>query len=143
MADLGNISDFLKTGSGVADLSWLDVDAEAYREQDILPKQNLQIQPDLEALWAHEDKPTTAYLEPNVGRPRTMGDLSEAHGPLSTKPEDITRTARMACMQSVDPQRIYQALVSKYDKGSIHAASSNLTPVLAERGLLGRYYIAA
>ena len=143
MSDLGDLSDYLKMGSGVADLSWLDVNEQEYREQDTLPKQNLQIQPDLEALWDHEDKPATAYLEPNTGAPQTMGDLSQVHGHLRASPEDILRSTRMAMMQTTDTARIYQALVSRYDRDSIKAASTVLTPVLSERGLLGRYYIEA
>ena len=40
MGDLGDLGDFLKTG-GVANLDWLDVNEEEYRELDKLPQQNL------------------------------------------------------------------------------------------------------
>lgn len=49
MADLGDISSFIKEGS-VANLDWLDVDEKQYRELDTLPKQNLDISPDMQAL---------------------------------------------------------------------------------------------
>ena len=52
MADLGDLSGFMKDGSGAgpADLDWLDVDEESYRSTDELPKQNLDIVPELKAL---------------------------------------------------------------------------------------------
>ncbi len=140
MADLGDISKFLKDGA-VSDLSWLDVDEKTYREQDTLPKQNLDIAPDLEAIWAHDDKPATTYFDKD--RPHTMGDMSEIHGDLRAKPEEIIRTARLAIMQSIDPTRFKHALTTRFDPGSIQAARTSLATVLAERGLLGRFYIDA
>ena len=74
MAELGDISSFIKEGS-VANLNWLDVNEQQYRELDLLPKQNLDIAPDMQALWSHEDKSPSTYLVPNKDVPRTMGDL--------------------------------------------------------------------
>lgn len=145
MADLGDLTEFLKDGSGTgpADLDWLQVDEKAYQELDTLPKQNLDIVPDLQAAWAHRDEPSTYYV-PNTGAPRSMADLSQRHGPISLAPEDLlVRTARVAVMSSTDPVRIRHALESRFDKQSIQAAKTALASVFAERGLLGRYYIAA
>ena len=144
MSDLGDISSLLKEGSGVSNLDWLDVDEKQYRAEDILPRQNLQISPDLEALWSHEDKPATNYLEPNqAALPRTMGDLSQAHGPLRAKPADIVKAARQAMLQTMDAQRIEHALTTRFDGDSLKAASTELNVALQERGLLGRLYVAA
>ncbi len=137
----GDISDVLKDAS-VSDLSWLEVDAAEYRANDTLPKQNLDIGPDLEALWDHKDKPATTYF-PKDHRPHTMGDLSEQHGVLRASPEDIMKTARLAVMQSSDPQAIRAALVARYDLNSLQGARTALASVLAERGLLGKLYIVA
>jgi len=143
MGDLGDLGNFMKEGC-LADLSWLDVDEAEYRAHDVLPKQNLDIVPDLEALWAHEDKPSTTYLEPNTAaKPRTMGDLSQIHGPLRASPEDIVRTARFIMMATSDPNRIASSLRGAYDTDSLRAAKTALASVLAERGLLGTYYIDA
>jgi len=148
MSDLGDLGDFLKEGA-LTDLSWLDVDEKKYRESEPLPMQNLDVQPDLEALWAHEGKPSTAYKEKDL-LPQTMGDLSEAHGPLrKDKGHDIAlernivRTVRLAMMQSSDPARIKDALFSRYDRQSVTAARTALASVMAERGLLGPFYIEA
>lgn len=146
MADLGDLTNFMKEGSGAgpADLDWLDVSEKDYQELDRLPKQNLDVVPDLEAAWAHRDEPSTYYV-PNTGAPKTMGDLSQEHGPIRLEPpEDLmVRTARMAIMASTDPMRIRHALESRFDKQAIMGAKTALASVFAERGLLGRYYIAA
>ncbi len=140
MAEL-NLSEFLKE-SCINDLNWLDVDEAAYRDLDQLPKQNLDVTPDLKALWNHAGE-SPSGLVPNTGAPRTMGDLSEFHGRLRARPEDLVRTARLAIMQSVDLSRVKQALVSRYDLDSIRSARTALAGVLAERGLLGGYYVDA
>jgi hypothetical protein len=140
MADLGDITGLLKEAA-LNDLSWLDVDDKSYRELDTLPKQNLDSAPDLEALWAHEDQPATAYFDKE--RPHTMGDLSQSHGYLRAKPEDVLRVARVTVMQSQDPNWIKSALVARFDTESLRGARTALASVLAERGLLGRFYIEA
>lgn len=142
MTDLGDISDLLKEGS-VSDLDWLDVNEKDYRALDTLPKQNLDIAPDLEAMWAHEDKPATNYLVPNTGAPRTLSDLSEAHTPKSASVPQVAKVARFAIMQSTNANKIAHAITSRFDVGTIRAAKSALGPILQEKGLLGGYYIAA
>lgn len=144
MAELGDLTEFMKegSGSGVANLDWLNVDEKEYQAVDRLPKQNLDLTPDLLALWSHEDKPATAFV-PNTGGPRTMGDLSQVHGLLRKAPEDLARTARLAIMQTLDPSRIQFALTSRYDSEMIRGSRTALASVFAERGLLGRYYIDA
>lgn len=143
--ELGDLTEFMKDGSegeGVAKLDWLDVDEEQYRKEDALPKQNLDVAPDLKALWNHKDESPLKYV-PNTGdAPRTMGDMSQRHGPLSS-PEAIMRAARLVMMQSSDPRHIQGALTSRFDKTSLQAARTALAGVLAERGLLGGYYIDA
>lgn len=144
MADL-DFTDFFKegSGSGVTNLDWLDVNEEDYRSLDRLPKQNLDIAPDLKALWSHEDKPSTAFV-PNTGGPKTMADLSEVHGLVSAgRGEDLIKTARFAIMQSTDPARVHHTLTSRFDSEAIRGARTALASVFAERGLLGRFYIAA
>ena len=151
MADLGDISDFLKEGS-VSNLDWLEVDEAEYRENDTLPKQNLDVIPDLEAAWAHKGESPTNYLVPNVtpvepfrgsGAPHTMGDMSQAHGHLRASPEHIRKTARFALMQSPDLRQLKNALVTRYDNESLQAARGVIAEVINERGLLGKFYIDA
>ena len=142
MADLGDISNFLQDGN-VSNLDWLDVDEAEYRKTEILPKQNLDIAPDLEAVWDREDG-SGAKLVPNRAEgPRTMGDLSVNHGLLRAKPEDVRKVARLAIMQSDDTAKFRDALVKRFDPDSLQAARPVLAATLAERGLLGRFYIDA
>jgi len=144
MAELGDITEFIKEGAGVSvtDFSWLTVDEAEYRSKDVLPKQNLDTTPDLAHMWDHNRDASPFRLMPNTG-PSTMGDLSQVHGPLRTAPEILVRTARLAIMQYDDPSRVKEALTSRYDMASITAAKTALETVFAERGLLGRFYIDA
>ena len=143
MADLGDLGAFLKEGS-IPNLDWLEVDPTEYRAQDTLPKQNLDVVPDLEALWTHEDKPATAYVENQGSLPHTMGDMSQEHGHLRAKPEEIRKVARLALMQSpTDLGRLRDTLVKRFDRDSLREARGVLASVLEERGLLGRLYIEA
>ena len=151
MADLGDLSNFLKEGN-VANLDWLDVDEREYQKQDVLPKQNLDISPDLQALWAHEDQPSTTHLVPNTGPVKpfpgagevhTMGDLSQAHGALRATPEDVAKVTRYALIQSSDMSALRRTLTARFDQATIHAHRQVILAALQERGLLGRVYIVA
>lgn len=142
MADLGDLGAFLKEGA-VPNLDWLEVDPAEYRAEDTLPKQNLDVVPDLEALWSHEDKPASSYVENKGSIPHTMGDMSQEHGSLRAKPEDIRKVARLALMQSDDLARFRDTLSKRFDRDSLVAARGVLASVLSERGLLGRLYIDA
>lgn len=140
--------------AGPANLDWLDVDELQYRALDTLPKQNLDIVPELKAQWSHEGHDSQFYFVPNRDMagypvdprvpeaPYTMGDLSEVHGPIHRQ-SPILRLARMALMESDDPRRWQETLTSKFSKNEIASNRQVLKSVLAERGLLGRVYIAA
>lgn len=134
-----DISDFLKESS-LVDLSWLDVDEEAYRALDRLPKQNWDCVPDLEALWRHENKPAEAYI-PNTGAPKTLSDLSQAHAITKTSSKDILKVARSLVMQTTNPGKIASVLRQKFDRESLVEARKVLSNVLSEIGLLGKVYI--
>lgn len=147
MSELGDLTDFLKegtVGSVVSDLDWLNVNEADYRALDALPKQNLDVVPELEALWRHKDEPASNFV-PNTGAPKTMGDLSEIHGQLrsASVPGDLLRTARLAIMQTTDPLKLRSLLATRFDGTALANARTALAEVFAERGLLGRYYIAA
>jgi hypothetical protein len=151
MADLGDLSNFLKDGA-VSNLDWLDIDPAEYRKLETLPKQNLDVVPDLEAMWAHKDEAPGVYAVPNVtpvppfpsaGPVHTMGDMSEVHGRLSVRPDEIRKTARLALMQSTDLAKFKHALTSRFDLDSLRTHKHVIAAVLEERGLLGKLYIAA
>lgn len=142
MGDLGDLSNFMKEG-GVANLDWLDVNEQEYREEARLPKQNLDIAPDLQALWAHEDKASTTYLEPNTGAaPRTMADLGP-NGNVRAKAEDILKTARVALMVTPTVPYMREQLLRRFTLDDLRANREVLASALEERGFLGKVYIAA
>ena len=149
MADLGDLSEFMKDAA-ISNLDWLDVDEAEYRKTETLPKQNLDVVPDLEAAWMHEDESPSIYAVPNkqpapsfqgAGELHTMGDMSQAHGRLRTKPEDVRKAARLALMQSPDLNRLRSALTTRYDRNTLAASRDVIASVLAERGLLGKLYV--
>lgn len=143
MADLGDLSGLLKEGT-LTNLDWLDVDEQSYRELDRLPKKNLDFAPELEAAWAHEDKPASAYLVPNNQKARTMLEVGQAsYADTGKAASQIMRTARVHMMQDPDPRKLLSTLISKFGKTAVSTLRGELTQLLQERGLLGRYYMAA
>ena len=148
MGELGDLGDFLKEGA-VSDLDWIDVEEGSYRKEEILPKQNLDIQPDLLALWDRKGESPANHLVPNKGiipgasKPDTMGDLSEIHGQLSGSAQEIRKVARLALMQSTDLHRWRETLVSRFGSEVLQGHREVLSSVLSERGLLGKFYVDA
>lgn len=135
MADLGDLSNFLREGS-IADLDWLDVSEKDYKELESLPRQNLDVVPDLEAIWSHEDKAASA-LVPNKDL------IPSSNSALAENSESLVRVARLTIMQTTEPAKIQNALMSRFAAESIRGARTALAEVFAERGLLGRFYIDA
>lgn len=143
MADLGDLTNFLKEGS-VVDLGWLDVDEKEYRELDRLPKQNYDFAPDLEHIWSHSDQPLSIVPNKDSG-PKTVGELSQVHGKSASDEviQQVIKTARLALMQSMSLDGFRNALVTRFDSDTLREAKTVLAQVLGERGLLGRYYVDA
>jgi hypothetical protein len=122
---------------------WLDVDEAQYRALETLPRQNHDIVPELKAQWSHEAYDPVVYFVPNrdtAGYPNALRrvDVSPIHqdGPLM-------RLARLSLMQSDDTRRWQETLLSKFSREEIARNKQGLTEILAERGLLGRVYVAA
>lgn len=145
-----DLSNFIKDAS-VANFDWLDVNEEEYRKLDTLPKQNLDVQPDLEALWNREGESPTAYLIPNVVTvvtpgikdPKTMGDMSQAYGKLRVQAEEIRKVARFALMRSSNVDHFRDELVKRFGLDPLRENRTVLAEVLKERGLLGGLYVSA
>lgn len=148
MGDMGDIGHLFKEGS-IADLDWLDVPEGSYRKEDVLPRQNLDIKPDLEALWARDGSSPVNHLIPNTTNipgaqsANTMGDLSDVHGPLRSQALEIRKIARLALMQSSDLGRFKATMTARFDSDALLANRDVLASVLSERGLLGKLYVAA
>ncbi len=151
MSDL-DLSNVLAS-AGPGNFDWLDVDEQEYRRLDKLPEQNLDIIPELKAQWSHAEQEPIAYFVPNrdlagypvdprvLVAPHTMGDLSQLHGPIHHDP--LVTAARLALVESSNPARLQEVLLSKFSRTEILEKRAQLAEALEERGLLGRLYIAA
>lgn len=139
MSDLGDISELLKEGS-LSNLDWLSVPEDA---PQVLPMQNLDIVPELEAAWSHAD--SVSPFIPNLGdAPRTMGDMSQAHGKLQQTAQVVLRTARYAVMQyPTNLVKVIDTLKSRFSSQDLAESEHAVREVVAQRGLLGGYYIEA
>lgn len=127
-----------EASSGLVDHSWLSVDPKEYAKTEALPRQNLDIVPDLASLWSHEDKPAAAYLMPNsADKPKVLSDLVDS----PNRSAAVVRVARLTLIQTTDAKKIHDTLSRRFSKEDIFAARAELAQVFAERGLLGNYYL--
>ena len=139
---LGDISDILHN-RGVSDLSWLDVDPDDYHKAEALPKQNLDVIPELQHALSMDDGnvPTLIPL-----RPHTMVNTNPLDPPGSparnVAPKIVNHVARHLIMGH-KPRHIGEQLVLEFAMSQIQAASAQIASVLSERGLLGNVYIDA
>lgn len=137
MADLGNIESFIKTES-VNNLDWFDVDESSYREEDTLPKQNLDVAPDLQHLWGLSATPFVANTGA-VSKPVEQLSVSTKEASESL----VVKATRLLVMQTDDLTKVGSSLRSRFDAETLQSSKTALSGVLAERGLLGRLYVNA
>jgi len=139
---LGDISDILHN-RGVSDLSWLDVDPEDYHKAEALPKQNLDIIPELQRALSYDDGPVPALIPL---RPHTMVNTNPLDPPgapaRNVAPEITNRIARHLILGH-EPRHIGERIMLEFASPQIRAASANISAVLSERGLLGNVYVDA
>ncbi len=147
---LGSLDSVLRNQS-VSDLSWLAVDEEAYRAAEALPKQNLDIIPELtKAMTYEDDVPHIIPMRPHVivNRNPLDRDGMNAVGIMDGKREEDkinvirNRVAKMV-MQGLDPALIKSNLECEFAKSDLRTASTAINEVVGERGLLGNVYINA
>lgn len=143
MGDLGNLADFFEETAGPVDHEWLAVDPSEYGASEALPQQNLDMVPDLKALWSHADRDPSVYAVPNRGMLENFGDASLRHAepPASLTKEAMTRAARQILLVNQEPAAFFDALRRNHDLSTLRAHKGVLASVLAERGLLGPFYL--
>lgn len=142
---LGDIDSILHN-QGVADLSWLAVDEADYRAAEALPKQNLDIIPELQRALSMDGESDRDGAVPQLipMRPHTVVNRN----PLESQAKaDLTapirnRVARLV-MAGVPNQDILGRLRLEFASDDIRAAADAIRDVLADRGLLGNVYVDA
>lgn len=136
MSDL-DISFWFKeaASSSPVDHDWMD------ENSGVLPMQNLDIVPDLEAIWDNSDS-SLKFVQNTGDAPRTMLDLTTHKSDVIS--QDLVKRTRLAMIQSPrDLGRIKSTLDSSFSRDTLLANRTALGTVIAERGLLGPYYIDA
>lgn len=138
---VGDITGILND-HGVADLSWLNVDEEEYRAGEALPKQNLDVIPELQRALTRVDGDDVPHLIPY--KPHTIVNRN----PLSTPTEmprnfaaPIRNRVASLVMQNVPSKDIFQRLHTEFAPSDIRMATQDIRDVLQERGLLGNVYV--
>jgi len=147
---LGSLDSVLRNQS-VADLSWLAVDEEAYRAAEALPKQNLDIIPELTKAMTYEDDvphiiPMRPHLIQNVNPlgKDGMNNIGIMPGKRIEDQVNVVRNrvARMV-MQGFPVDHIKSSLESEFSRPELRIATEAINEVVGERGLLGNVYINA
>jgi hypothetical protein len=140
IGDLGNIL----RNQGVADLSWLAVDEEEYRAAEALPKQNLDIIPELQRALAREEGDDVPSVIPL--RPHAMVNRNPLDAPSASKADMSNpirnRVARLV-MEGRSPSQIQERVLLEFSEADVRRASEAVTEVMSERGVLGNVYVDA
>lgn len=139
---LGDLSSILHN-QGVSDLSWLAVDEETYRASEALPKQNLDIIPELQKALS-EDDDGVPHLIPL--RPHTIVNSGKSESPPVLKKDyaaPIRNRVAAMTMMGMAPEAIQVRLALEFAPEDIAQAEESIQSVLDERGLLGNVYVDA
>ena len=139
---LGDVSEIFE-GQGVVDLGWLNVDAEDYRAAEALPRQNLDIIPELQEALTYDHDDRVPALIPL--RPHTVvnsNPLDRPAPPARTESSIVGRVASYV-MAGLQASQIQEKLQSEFSVGQLRAAASDIRDVLMERGVLGNVYVNA
>jgi len=144
---LGDLTHLMHNQS-VSDLSWLDIDPEEYRRQEALPKQNLDMIPELaQALSQEEDGvPQMIPLRPQTivnTNPLEYTDPVSPRSGLGVDPRKVEIQLAHHIMAGLSDSLIEKNLKSEFSSSQIRSASVNARQLLGERHLLGKVYINA
>lgn len=141
---LGDISDLMHNQS-VSDLSWLSVDEDMYRAAEALPKQNLDIIPELQTALTYEDDERVPSLI--LMRPHTIVNQNPLDRPSATLRAAASGLVRNRVAKYViaglDARTTSEKLQFEFSPEDLRAAVSDVQPILDERGLLGNVYVNA
>jgi hypothetical protein len=144
LAASGGMNDItsLMHNQGLSDLSWLAVDEKTYREFEALPKQNLDMIPELQKAVSMQDGvPHVAPLRPHTIVNQNPSDTLAVSGVDLTTP--IRNRVAHLVMAGMAPEQIPARLSLEFAHGDIVLAADAIREVLAERGVLGNVYVDA
>jgi hypothetical protein len=137
--NLGDIDSILHN-QGVSDLSWLVVNEEEYRKSEALPKQNLDIIPDLQKalVMDHEEGvPRLIPLKPHAivnTNPVASKEVLSPSVPVGNRVASYV-------MSGLSNDQIKEKLLLEYPADLILKSASEISHLLDERGLIGNVYI--
>jgi len=132
MDQLGKIVEQDKVS--IPNLDWLDLQAA---DVDNIPTpNNVQILPQLEAAWSHNDQRSTELI-PNV----SVINTKKASDVSAESISDIIRQAKREMMAGVTGKALAAKLNALYMPDVITAAKDELVKLSSEQGLLGNVYI--
>jgi hypothetical protein len=126
---------------GLSDLSWLDVDPEDYRAKEALPKQNLDIIPELQRALTYDDSGVPALIPL---RPHTLVNTNPLDAPSAvskTSSAEVANKVARHLMSGSAPRQVGEKLMLEFSPGQIRHASASISSVLSERGLIGNVYV--
>lgn len=149
MSDNGDISRLLQDESTLADLDWLDVDENDYRDAEQLPKQNLDMVPDLQEQWGRISEEDRYALNPVNQEPekRSTPFWSEKSMPSTIsdaeKEEIVEQFLKRKMSAGMDFKAALSEVKNSFDMDTLRTASSVIKSAAEERGLLGFVYVDA
>lgn len=150
MSDLGDLGRLLQDESTtLADLDWLDIDEEAYREHEDLPEQNLNAIPDLEEEWGRRTEADEYGLSALREEPEKKTTPFWSERPISTglseqeRTEIAVRFLRMQLLKGASVDEVIAHFRDHFDDSVISSSEERISSALHEEGLLGTVYVDA
>lgn len=138
---LGDITSLMHN-QGLADLSWLEVDEKEYRAYEALPKQNLDMIPELQkAVSMAEGVPHVVPLRPHTIVNRNPSDTLPVSAVDISAP--IRNRVAKLMMAGLPTEEMPKRLALEFAHGDIVLAKDAIQEVLRERGVLGNVYVDA
>ena len=124
--------------SQVPNLDWLDVNENDYRAVERLPRQNLDIVPDLVEAWSHDSTPNN--LIPNIDKESSIlgSDLNE-----QDLINVVSKAVKERMMSGWDAKHLASWVRDNVDQRHIAVIIPTLKRIASERNLLGKVYIDA
>ncbi len=138
---IDDVTDVISS-QGVSDLSWLDVNVEDYRANEALPKQNLDIIPELQSALSWDGKdPRVPEISPL--RPHTVVNRNPLDRPEATLRSNSSIPNRLAAyvMAGMDDKTIAQRMSLEFSPDQLSAHHAEASAIIGQKGLLGNVYV--